>query len=224
MNNLFLLLFFISFLCIPIFIIWAIINLIRRKPAKRRFAFAGISALAFIISTVGFGLTMDDTSSGESVNIISESPGIVAESPALQPTIVPTATPTICPTATPAPTKTPTPEPTASPTPLPTDSPTPQPTESPVFPTEAPNLPTEAPQPIEAPQVSSLTDEIPEQHVEKEPESQVSTPIGDMVWLSATGEKYHRINNCGRMNPDKARQVSLEYAVENGYEKCTKCY
>ena len=56
------------------------------------------------------------------------------------------------------------------------------------------------------------------------PESQVLTPVGDMVWLSATGEKYHRINNCGRMNPDKARQVSLEYAVENGYEKCTKCY
>lgn len=154
--------------------------------------------------------------------------------PTLQPTIAPTATPTIHSTTTPAPTQTPTPEPTDSPTPLPTNLPTPQPTatatpplqptEPPVLPTEAPNLPTEAPQPIEAPQVNSSTDEIPEQQVEKEPESQVSTPVGDTVWLSATGEKYHRINNCGRMNPDKARQVSLEYAVENGYEKCEKCY
>ena len=57
-----------------------------------------------------------------------------------------------------------------------------------------------------------------------EPEIQVSTPVGDMVWLSATGEKYHSINNCGRMNPDKARQVSLEDAISMGYEECSKCY
>lgn len=119
----------------------------------------------------------------------------------------------------PKPTKALPPQPTATPTQEPTATATPtlQPTESPV-------LPIEAPQPIETTQVSSSTDEIPEQQVEKEPESRDSIPIGDMVWLSATGEKYHRINNCGRMNPDKARQVSLEYAVENGYEKCTKCY
>ena len=55
-------------------------------------------------------------------------------------------------------------------------------------------------------------------------ESQDSTPIGDMVWLSATGEKYHSINNCGRMNPDKATSVSLEYAISQGYEKCEKCF
>lgn len=56
------------------------------------------------------------------------------------------------------------------------------------------------------------------------PDSQVSTPIGAMVWLSETGEKYHRINNCGRMNPNKARQVSLDEAVREGYEPCSKCY
>lgn len=120
MNNLFLLLFCISFLCIPIFIIWAIINLFRRKPAKKRFASAGISVLALIISTVGFGFTMDDVSPAESVNMVSESPDVIKESPTLQPTIVPTATPTIRPTATPAPTKAPTAKPTASPTLQPT--------------------------------------------------------------------------------------------------------
>lgn len=44
------------------------------------------------------------------------------------------------------------------------------------------------------------------------------------VWLSATGEKYHRIPNCGRMNPDKARQISLSDALSKGYEACNKCY
>lgn len=44
------------------------------------------------------------------------------------------------------------------------------------------------------------------------------------VWLSATGEKYHRIPNCGRMNPNKARQVSLDEAVAGGYQPCKNCY
>jgi competence protein ComEC len=43
-----------------------------------------------------------------------------------------------------------------------------------------------------------------------------------MVWLSATGSKYHRINNCGRMNPNTARQVTLEKAKES-YEPCGVC-
>lgn len=45
----------------------------------------------------------------------------------------------------------------------------------------------------------------------------------DMVWLSATGEKYHRIPDCGRMNPSKARSVTREYAISAGYDACKKC-
>lgn len=45
-----------------------------------------------------------------------------------------------------------------------------------------------------------------------------------MVWLSATGEKYHSIPNCGRMNPDKARQVTKSDAVARGYDACSKCW
>jgi beta-lactamase superfamily II metal-dependent hydrolase len=52
-------------------------------------------------------------------------------------------------------------------------------------------------------------------------ESQAQT---SMVWLSATGEKYHSIPNCGRMNPDKARQVSLSDAIAQGYDACSKCF
>lgn len=47
---------------------------------------------------------------------------------------------------------------------------------------------------------------------------------GQMVWLSATGEKYHSINHCGRMNPNKARQVTLQEALDEGYEACSKCW
>ncbi|MGG7058350.1 hypothetical protein ACQPUY_02040 [Clostridium nigeriense] len=50
------------------------------------------------------------------------------------------------------------------------------------------------------------------------------TPVGEMVWLSATGTKYHRINNCGNMNPNKARQVTRESAISQGFEACKKCY
>ena len=74
--------------------------------------------------------------------------------------------------------------------------------------------PTEAPQPAD---VSS-------QQIDKTSESQVLAPVGDMVWLPATGEKYHKVNNCGRMNPNKARSVSLEYAISEGYESCDKCF
>lgn len=56
------------------------------------------------------------------------------------------------------------------------------------------------------------------------PESSAPALVTDTVWLSATGEKYHSIDHCGQMNPNKARQVSLEYAVSVGYDKCEKCF
>lgn len=45
-----------------------------------------------------------------------------------------------------------------------------------------------------------------------------------MVWLSETGEKYHNKPDCGRMNPNKARQVTLSEAKKAGYGACSKCY
>lgn len=172
MNNMFLLLFGISLLCIPVFIICALINLIRRKPAKKRFVSAGISALVLIISTVGFGLTMDDTSSAESINVSSESPDVVDESPTLQPTIMPTIQPTKVPT--PEPTKAPTPKPTASPTPKPTNTPSPKPTASPTpQPTATPTL-----QPVEKPQPTQTPVETPESQVTNVPEPQtIAEPV-----------------------------------------------
>lgn len=45
-----------------------------------------------------------------------------------------------------------------------------------------------------------------------------------MVWISATGSKYHTINDCGNMNPNKARQMTEEEAEKQGYEPCKKCH
>lgn len=54
--------------------------------------------------------------------------------------------------------------------------------------------------------------------------SSAGTSPGTMVWLSATGSKYHSKNNCGNMNPEKARRVTLEEALSRGMGKCKTCH
>lgn len=44
----------------------------------------------------------------------------------------------------------------------------------------------------------------------------------EMVWIPATGKKYHRKSSCSNMkNPT---QVSRSEAITRGYEPCKKCY
>ena len=44
----------------------------------------------------------------------------------------------------------------------------------------------------------------------------------EMVWIPKTGKKYHLDPVCGNMkNP---REVTLNYAINSGYEPCSKCY
>ena len=45
-----------------------------------------------------------------------------------------------------------------------------------------------------------------------------------MVWETATGKCYHNKNNCGKTNPKKARQITLEQAKAKGLKKCSKCW
>lgn len=94
MNNLFLIIICISLLCIPIFILWALINLIQKKPAKKLFMFFGISTITLIISFVGFGFTMDRATSGAN-NVASNSSAAFKESSTLQHTQTPTSVPLI---------------------------------------------------------------------------------------------------------------------------------
>lgn len=57
-------------------------------------------------------------------------------------------------------------------------------------------------------------------------ESSTTTNVGDeLVWVSETGKKYHSKNNCYPINPDNARQVTKNEAVNVlGLEPCGKCY
>lgn len=112
--------------------------------------------------------------------------------------------------ATPTPTETSTPTPTATPTETPTPEPTIEAAAEETAETQAaeesqPAVTAEEPQVTEAPQ-------------ESDPYG------GQLVWISETGSKYHNKNNCGRMNPDRAYQMTRENAEAQGYEPCKKCF
>ena len=47
---------------------------------------------------------------------------------------------------------------------------------------------------------------------------------GGMCWKSATGSKYHSIDHCGKMNPKKAKKITIEEAKKEGLEACSKCW
>lgn len=52
-------------------------------------------------------------------------------------------------------------------------------------------------------------------------QAQQQTPEGT-VWIPRTGSKYHSNSNCSNM--DNPHQVTLDEAVNAGYEPCKKCY
>ena len=51
-----------------------------------------------------------------------------------------------------------------------------------------------------------------------------NTSYDPLVWISATGEKYHSKPDCGRMNPNRAYQMTLSEAQASGYGACQKCF
>ena len=56
------------------------------------------------------------------------------------------------------------------------------------------------------------------------PVSQPTNSENRTVYLPATGNCYHSIPNCGRMNPNKATSTTESYAISHGYDRCTKCF
>lgn len=126
-----------------------------------------------------------------------------------KPIVTSTPAPTLIVTGIPKPTLTV----TATPTPVPIITSTPKPvvTNTP-WPTQ---IITSTPKPT---QIVTATPR-PTQTITNTP-----TPAPSYVWLSATGEKYHKISNCGRMDPAKATLVTLSEAVKRGYPPCDKCF
>lgn len=68
---------------------------------------------------------------------------------------------------------------------------------------------------------SALSDDTVDENEEPETPDE-EAPV--MVWKSATGEKYHSINHCGNMNPDRATQLTEEQAINLGLGKCSRCW
>lgn len=48
--------------------------------------------------------------------------------------------------------------------------------------------------------------------------------VGEYVWKSVSGSKYHSNNTCSGMNPNKSVKVTLEEAENQGLEPCKKCF
>lgn len=74
---------------------------------------------------------------------------------------------------------------------------------------------------------ATTTEVTPEPEPEPEPTPKPASEPNDastMVWLSATGKKYHSVNDCGNMNPSKATQVTESEAISRGKGKCSKCW
>lgn len=53
---------------------------------------------------------------------------------------------------------------------------------------------------------------------------QTQEPQEEMVWISATGSKYHSRPDCGQMEPSTSWQLSVSEAEAQGYEPCKKCH
>lgn len=52
----------------------------------------------------------------------------------------------------------------------------------------------------------------------------VNLPEGTEVWLSETGHSFHKRNDCGNMNPKKAKLVTVEVALKKQKDACDNCY
>lgn len=148
-------------------------------------------------------------------------PTIVTATPTPGPaTIVTTPTPGITTTPVPVTTASPTPTPVLTDTPAPIITGTPQPTAT-VNPTP---ILTDTPRPTpivtSTPRPVITATPTPTPFITDTP-----TPAPQsLVWLSATGEKYHKIQKCGNMDPTRAKQVSLTEAIRLGYAPCEKCF
>lgn len=153
------------------------------------------------------------TPTAESVKSIAEA--------TKEPTEKPASTPAPTVTATPTPTETLTPEltPTATPAPKETAASGTAPEPSKAADTSA-NAQTESSGSVqEQPTAQSVPEVTPEIT-----EAPIAENTAEMVWISETGSKYHNKPNCGKMDPNKAYQISRSDAESQNYEACKKCY
>lgn len=73
----------------------------------------------------------------------------------------------------------------------------------------------------ESPETETPSSETPENET---PPAETNEPMGEMVWITQTGSKYHNKPDCGNTNPNNATQVTKEQAEAMGLSPCKKCY
>lgn len=83
-------------------------------------------------------------------------------------------------------------------------------------------LPREIATPITTPYITTTPEPTPNPTEELIWEDEESEKKEDMVYISESGEKYHRRSKCG--NSNKMKQILREEAIKQGYEPCGKCY
>ena len=73
------------------------------------------------------------------------------------------------------------------------------------------------------PNIGNTTEDLPKDNIEPEPAATTQPENAvKMVWLPESGTKYHSNSSCSNMN--NPRQVTLDEAVNAGYEPCKKCH
>lgn len=59
----------------------------------------------------------------------------------------------------------------------------------------------------------------------QQPQPEMPSVASDIpCYLSATGDCYHSIDHCGRMNPAKATLTTVSQAEQMGKRRCSKCW
>ena len=84
----------------------------------------------------------------------------------------------------------------------------------------------DVPAPIENTDTNQKTSETQGAETKDDDNSneQENTQETGMVWKSATGKKYHSVNDCGNMDPNKAVQITKQQAIEDGLGECSICH
>jgi len=83
-----------------------------------------------------------------------------------------------------------------------------------------PNVPFDS-QPTSAP---AAVTPLPSHAPNVTPPPVAGVDLSQTVWLSATGTRYHSINNCGNMNPARASSMTRGEARDAGFQACARCW
>ncbi len=87
---------------------------------------------------------------------------------------------------------------------------------------ETPTEATTTEVPTTEPPIEATTE--PPTEPQTEATTEPPTLSAGYCYKTATGSKYHSINNCGNTNPNKTTRITIEEAINLGLDACKKCW